>query len=45
MDPHYYPHSVQAVAHAWGEPAAEADLVDRLTQTVRAEHADDQHAA
>lgn len=45
VNPHYYLHSVQAMAHAWGEPAAEADLIDRLTQTVRAEHADDRHVA
>lgn len=45
LNPHYYLHSVQALARAWHEPAAETDLVDRLTQTVKGDTADDQHVA
>jgi glycosyltransferase involved in cell wall biosynthesis len=42
---HYYLHSIQAIAHAWSHPDAEAGLIDQLTQTVRGESADDQHVA
>lgn len=47
--PHYYLRTVQALEHAWREPAAETDLIERLTQTVTGDHnddpADDQHVA
>jgi glycosyltransferase involved in cell wall biosynthesis len=44
-NPHYYLHSIQAIEHAWHDPDTEAGLIDRLTQTVTGEHADDQHVA
>jgi hypothetical protein len=44
-NPHYYLHSIQAIEHAWRDPDTEASLIDRLTQTVRGEDADDQHVA
>lgn len=44
-NPHYYLHSIQAIEHAWRDPDAEAGLIEELTQTVRGEHADDQHVA
>lgn len=44
-NPHYYLHSIQAIEHAWRAPDAEADLIDRLAQTVKGDHADDQHVA
>ncbi|MGH3831312.1 MAG: hypothetical protein ACRDRS_12850 [Pseudonocardiaceae bacterium] len=43
--PHYYLRSVQALEHAWREPAAETDLIERLTRTVTGDNDDDQHAA
>jgi len=42
---HYYLHSIQAIERAWRDPDAEAGLIEELTQTVRGEHADDQHVA
>ncbi len=42
---HYYLHSIQAIEHAWRDPSAEPGLIDRLTQTVRGDEADDQHVA
>lgn len=42
---HYYLHSIQAIEHAWRDPDAEAGLIEELAQTVRGEHADDQHVA
>ena len=44
-NPHYYPHSIQAIELAWRDPDTEADLIDRLTQTVRGDDADYQHVA
>ncbi len=44
-NPHYYLHSRQAIEHAWRDQDTEADLIDRLTQTVKGEDADDQHVA
>jgi len=44
-NPHYYLHSIQAIEHAWRDPHTEVDLIDRLTQTVRGDDADDQHVA
>jgi hypothetical protein len=42
--PQCYLHSIQAIEHAWRDPAAEAGLIDQLAQTRRGEHADAQHA-
>lgn len=44
-NPHYYLHSLEAIAHAWREPSAEPGLIDRLAQTVKGDHADGQHIA
>ncbi|MGH3979787.1 MAG: glycosyltransferase family 2 protein [Pseudonocardiaceae bacterium] len=44
-NPHYYLHSLEAIEHAWRDPSAEAGLIDRLTQTVRGDDADDRHVA
>ncbi|ORT53590.1 glycosyltransferase family 2 protein [Frankia sp. KB5] len=44
-NPHYYLHSIDAIERAWRDPDIEADLIDRLTQTVRGKDADDQHVA
>ena len=44
-NPHYYLRSLEAIEHAWRDPSAEPDLIDRLTQTVRGDDADDQHVA
>lgn len=44
-DPHYYLRSVQALAHAWRDPAAEAGLIDRLAETAGGECIDDRHVA
>ncbi len=44
-NPHYYLHSIQAIEHAWRNPDAEADLIDRLTQTARGADANDRHVA
>ena len=42
--PHYYLHSIQAIEHAWRDPAAEAGLIEQLARTVRGVDADGQHA-
>ena len=42
-NPHYYQQSIAALAHAWREPGAETELIDRLTEilTATGENADD----
>jgi hypothetical protein len=37
VDPQYYPRSIRAIAHAWQESAAEAELIERLTSAVTGE--------
>lgn len=47
LNPHYYQQSIHALAHAWCEPAAEIDLIQRLTDIITAtgENADDRRTA
>lgn len=45
VNPHYYLHCVQALAHAWHTPDDEPELIDRITEAVKGHAADDQHAA
>lgn len=34
LNPHYYLHSIRAIAEAWADPAAEPALLERLADTV-----------
>lgn len=47
VNPHYYQQSIHALAHAWREPEAETDLIERLTDIITAtgEDADDRRTA
>ncbi|KAA1014053.1 glycosyltransferase [Pseudonocardia sp. EV170527-09] len=44
-NPHYYLHSVQAIAAAWADPDAETTLTEDLTHTVTGAPCDDPRAA
>lgn len=44
-NPHYYLHSIQAIAAAWTDQDTETALIERLAETVTGVPADDQHAA
>ena len=45
LNPHYYLHCLQELAHAWNRPDDEAALVERISQAVEGHATDDQHAA